>query len=141
MRYRLSILALFLVASPAAASVTTDLATIEKTMGTCIDADSSNMNMKMCSGTAYEAADKVLNTVYAAAVAPMKGPKADADSKEILDRIVTSERAWITYRDAECKLQGIDMLGGSGETLEISDCLYKMTSDRAKSLDAMFGDK
>lgn len=138
-------LALAIAPCVALATTTSDLAAVDARLKTCIDRDSSNMGMTTCTGEAYEAADKVLNRVYNAAVANLKKPSGDADEtrtgQERLRRVIASERAWIGYRDADCAMQGTDMLGGSGESLVIIDCRFSMTKARAVALDDFFNVK
>ena len=140
MTYRLAIL-VALATSPACASVKSDLVGIDATLTACTKADESNNGMKICTAAAYEATDKLLNRVYTDEVTQLKEHTPTADDRETLDRLVASERAWITYRDAQCKLQGTEMLDGSGETLVIDGCLYTTTKQRVKTLETLFEQK
>ncbi len=129
-----------LLAAPALADVKSELAGIEKQLNVCIDKDQSNAGMIACTEAAQGAADKVLNRVYKSFADRLKEKSSiglDEDNKETLKRLVASERAWIGYRDADCSLQGTQMLGGSGEGLVIAQCLYGKTRDRAKALDEL----
>ena len=103
----------------------------------CMDKAQSNVDMKECSGNAYRAADKVLNQVYAQTVAGLKVPDLFQSNKEILRRLIASEKAWISFRDADCDLQGTSMLGGTGESLVISECYVEKTISRVKDLSAL----
>lgn len=143
--FAVSVLSFWLaVAAPSCvlAGVAADLAAIETRQKRCIDKDPSNTGMKMCTYAAYGEADKVLNSVYKSAVAGLKGgatgQSAGSDEKEKLKRLVKAEQAWIVYRDAECELQGVEMLGGTGEGLVVDGCLYELTTQRAKSLSELF---
>lgn len=100
----------------------------------CMDKAQSNVDMKQCSWDAYGAADKILNKVYAQQVATLKTPDDFGQNPEILRRLVVSERAWITFRDADCDYQGTSMIGGTGEGLVISECLVGKTISRVKDL-------
>lgn len=120
-----------------ATPVETDLAKIDAALNACTDKNDSNMGRRMCTSTALDAADKVLNGVYGKLADQMKA-SADPQDKERLRRLVASERAWIAYRDAECALQGASMLGGSGEPLMVLDCHYGLTRERAKRLEDPF---
>lgn len=126
----------------ASAGVKTELTAIEKRLGACTEKNPSNLELNQCTARADEAADKVLNRVYASFADRLKhgSPDDAVDNKEKLKRLIASERAWIAFRDAECQLRGTQMLGGSGEGLVVGDCLYTMTKDRAKSLDELASD-
>jgi uncharacterized protein YecT (DUF1311 family) len=130
--------------SPALSDVSSELAAIEVRLKTCIDKDSSDAAMKMCSNQAGKEADKLLNKVYQAALKSFKGSHAgqppSSDSRESSKRLMASERAWVAYRNADCSLQGVTMLGGTGESLVISDCFYLLTKNRVKDLDDLFHD-
>lgn len=138
------VLTLTLVITPCVAFATakSDLAAIDARLKTCIDRNASNSGMVTCTGEAYEAADKILNSIYNAAVSNLKKPTKDAyetrTSEETLKRVIASERAWISYRDADCALQGANMLGGSGEGLVTIGCRFSMTKARAVALDEFF---
>jgi uncharacterized protein YecT (DUF1311 family) len=140
----LLIIALALCSTSAIASVSSDLAAIDAHYKACMAKDSDNVGLKECTHTAYSEADKVLTKTYRSIQAALKatqpGDSEADDKKEEFKRLLASERAWITYRDAECDLQGVEMLGGSGEGLVIGTCLYSLTAQRVKDLDDLFGD-
>ncbi len=122
---------------PAIATVPSDLAAIEGKLKTCLAKNETTMGMNQCNGEALAAADKILTSVYRNGVDQLKrsqpGDSAE-DNKEKMARLIASERAWVAFKETDCKLQGITMLGGTGEgTIQI-DCLYRMTTDRAKNL-------
>jgi uncharacterized protein YecT (DUF1311 family) len=140
----LLIIALALCSTSAIASVSSDLAAIDAHYKACMAKDSDNVGLKECTHTAYSEADKVLTKTYRSIQSALKatqpGDSEADDKKEEFKRLLASERAWITYRDAECDLQGVEMLGGSGEGLVIGTCLYSLTAQRVKDLDDLFGD-
>ena len=91
-----------------------------------------------CTKIAADAADKRLNEIYSNIVQGFKHPKPDeaTASPEILKRLIASERAWITFRDAECNYESTVALGAPLEGFEYVDCLYAQTKTRAKTLTA-----
>ena len=132
--------ALVLVPFPAFATVPSDLAAIEGKLKTCLAKNETTMGMNQCNGDALAAADKVLTSVYRNGVDQFKRSQpgdSGEDNKEKLTRLIASERAWVAYKESDCNLQGITMLNGSGEGTILGDCLYRMTRDRAKSLDEL----
>ncbi len=130
---------------PAFASVKSDLRKVTADTQKCLDnpENYSTAGMNMCLGEGYGAADKVLNQVYSGIVEGLKKPTGDADgdksNAEILGRLVQAQRAWIKFRDEESNLQGIEMLGGTGETQIVLGSLYSMTKTRALQLDKLLG--
>lgn len=141
--FSVAVLALWMAASPAdaASAVAKELAAIDAKMKRCLDKDSSTVGMKQCTYDATTSADKVLNKVYQATIASLKKPSDEQeakDDKEKLARLLASEVAWIKYRDTDCDLQGISMLGGTGEGLVTIGCQYSMTTKRVKDLDELF---
>lgn len=101
--------------------------------------DGSTAEMHECIGAQYAIADKELNAVYKDLKRQlleriMGSAETESDALETDKRLVAAQRAWISFRDAECQLQGIDMLGGSGEGLIIHSCRLSMTKERVKAL-------
>lgn len=111
---------------------------IDKQYKSCLSTANSNMAMKLCANEAFVAADKVLNSVYKKIVTNLKTPTSDQynndQNKESLKRLITAEKAWITFRDANCDLQAAQDLGGTMETLTILDCSYTTTKSRVDEL-------
>ena len=94
----------------------------------CYKADQSQQAMNMCAGEAYQRADKALNARWAKVLA-IYGE--DAESKKLL---LDGQRAWLTYRDAQCNLAALDSKGGSIWLLINSGCLAALTRQRTKEL-------
>jgi len=46
------------------------------------------------------------------------------------------QRAWATYRDAQCTFEGMDTVGGSIHGMVVTDCKTRLTLQRVKDLDA-----
>ncbi|WP_246674613.1 lysozyme inhibitor LprI family protein [Mesorhizobium sp. B4-1-3] len=46
----------------------------------------------------------------------------------------TAQRAWISFRDAECAYSTAGSEGGSIHPTEMSECLTKLTNERIKQL-------
>ena len=80
----------------------------------------TQMEMNQCAANEYRSADKELNSFYS---------KLEK-SKEL----VSAERAWIAYRDAECAYQVKAVEGGSMAPLVQASCLADLTKQRLKQL-------
>lgn len=96
----------------------------------CWDNADSTAAMIACADQDYKVADQHLNETYKSFRAAVKS------EKEITQRLVATQRAWITFRDANCKLEGATMLGGTGETPIILGCLARVTNERTAQLEA-----
>lgn len=107
--------------------------------GVCLDAAVNNAEIKQCIFSAYEKADQELNTVYQNIVSKLKNNESDTDSSEILKRLVSAERAWIAFRDADCSLAATEMLNGSGESTINGSCLVEKTLNRIDELTKILG--
>jgi len=128
-----------LLPSLARADVRDDLKKIDATMRACLAADESGSDavMKVCTGTALKAADKVLQDSYQAEVDRLQ-KQPDVENVEYLKRLRLAERAWVVYRDANASLSGIIMFEGTGESLEILSTKLEMTKDRVLELEELF---
>ncbi len=129
MKKLLVVLVLFGVSSAYAG----DIKKIEADFSSCGEKAESTRDMNDCSDAALKAADAELNSVYQSIKSPL-AKAGDEDSKEILRRLVASQKAWLVFRDANCNLAGTDNLGGSGEGVVINNCLATSTINRVKEL-------
>lgn len=89
----------------------------------------TQIEMNMESHETYKKVDKELNVVYGEVMNSMK-----ASQKALLK---TAQKAWITYRDADCKCAGNGYEGGSIQPLVINECLTDRTKTRIKELKEM----
>ena len=126
-----------LMCGSASAQVSSELATIDAKLEACL-AKSGGVTPAIdnCNEEAKTSADLILNRLYGDWVEQLRHPAKDevTDSAEILKRLTASERAWITYRDTNCNLESISMLGGTGETNVYGHCLYVETRQRVLDL-------
>lgn len=101
----------------------------------CVNAV-TQQDMNICAEADWQDADASLNAAYGEAMAAMKA--MDADLPPSLQggetALRTAQRAWITYRDANCTAAGFPMRGGSAEPLLIYGCLRQMTLNRTEEL-------
>ena len=106
--------------------------------------------MKQCTFAAADSYDQLLNQTYKKMVNDLKAaiPQEKKDgtmvgnqtySEETGARLVTSECAWISDRDANCNLDATEMLGGTGEGLIYGGCQAEATKNRILDLDRMLG--
>ena len=94
-----------------------------------VDCDnaSDQATMNQCAAQQHKAADKELNALYQQISARLK---ASPDSKKLL---VGAQRAWIGFRDAECKFSASAVTGGSVYPLIYSNCITELTKARSQT--------
>ena len=101
----------------------------------------STYEMNACADKDLAADDAALNAAYAKALADIAKHNAPApyDRKTYEQALRMAQRAWIAYRDADCK--GVVPMawgGGTGTTLAVLGCLSAKTQTRTKELTEMF---
>lgn len=99
-------------------------------------APQTQADMTICAGKDHEKADKDLNAAYQKLRKQLaeRDKTADASSKGATDALVTAQRAWVVFRDANCALSGFQARGGTMEPMLIASCLADMSSKRADEL-------
>ena len=80
----------------------------------------------------YEKADAELNRVYAKLIKNL--------DKEGVAKLKKSQRAWITFRDAEMAFAGDSARGGSMEPMLYSGTGAHLTKERIKDLNSHLGE-
>ena len=83
--------------------------------------------MNQCAAQQNRAADKELNSLYQHIAGRLKG---SPDSKKAL---ITAQRTWIAFRDAECSFSASAVKGGSVYPLVYSNCLTDLTKSRVET--------
>ena len=48
--------------------------------------------------------------------------------------LLACQRAWLTYRDAQCLIEGYAARGGSMEPMLLSGCIARLTMARTQAL-------
>ncbi|MBK5374345.1 lysozyme inhibitor LprI family protein [Pseudomonas sp. TH08] len=89
---------------------------------------SDQATMNQCAGQDYKAADNELNSVYQQITGRLKD---NPDAKKLL---VSAQRAWVGFRDAECKFSASGVTGGSVYPLIYANCLTGVTKVRVEAL-------
>ena len=115
--------ALLLMASPALADDALN----------CKDPQDQN-TMTQCAALDFEKADKMLNEIWPKLKSDAQASDEGTGKTEYADALLASQRAWITFRDAECTWQAMEMHGGSGEPMLLYGCKARLTHQRIKQL-------
>ncbi|MGJ0509438.1 MAG: lysozyme inhibitor LprI family protein [Methylocystis sp.] len=87
----------------------------------------TQLDMTLCEGKKFDAADARLNAIYTRLAA-----KVTAAGKA---KLVDAQRAWIKYRDLQCAFDTFGTNGGSINGMMIAQCKTQMTLDQTKRLD------
>jgi uncharacterized protein YecT (DUF1311 family) len=92
--------------------------------------------MMLCEQARADKADKALNAQYKKTRAVMGSRDSDlkAAMKGAEQALVTAQRAWIAYRDAECEAEGFQARGGTMEPMLVAGCIANVTDTRTKQL-------
>jgi uncharacterized protein YecT (DUF1311 family) len=135
---RLPLLALLLIASSALAQADVELAEVAKRMQrteqalrqSLADCDRYQGSMNDCAGYAYHVKDIALTKVYKELI----NSTGTLTAKRML---VSSQRAWIVFRDRDCAYEASGVEGGSMHAGLVYRCLAERTASRIQQLDAM----
>jgi uncharacterized protein YecT (DUF1311 family) len=100
--------------------------------------DLPQQGMNFCSAAEFEAADAELNEVWADLRRTLKQRETEYEGYEgWFETALAGQRAWITYRDAQCEAEGMAAEGGSMQPLLVSGCLVRLTEARVVELREM----
>ncbi|WP_045023525.1 lysozyme inhibitor LprI family protein [Rhizobium nepotum] len=93
-------------------------------------------DMTECAGEDYEKADRQLNAEYQKVRKQLaeRDRSAEESDKGATDALITAQRAWVAFRDANCDAFGFQARGGTMEPMLVSACLADMSSKRADEL-------
>ncbi|NHL68954.1 DUF1311 domain-containing protein [Burkholderia ambifaria] len=84
--------------------------------------------MTACADRAYKKSDAELNRTYQGVTARLR------DAKPLAEKLVSAQRTWIAYRDAECNFSSANAEGGSAYSMVVSTCLDDLTKIRNETL-------
>jgi uncharacterized protein YecT (DUF1311 family) len=99
------------------------------TLAHAVDCDNATdqTTMNQCAAQQNKAADKELNALYQQITTRLK---SNPDSKKLL---IGAQRAWVAFRDAECKFSSAGVQGGSVYPLIYSNCVTELTKARVET--------
>ena len=94
----------------------------------------TQMAMNICAGRDYQAADRELNEVWKKASARAKQTDTGVGNGTQQRELLAAQRAWLTFRDAQCSFEANQYRGGSIMPLIRSTCLTALTKARTEQL-------
>lgn len=102
----------------------------------CAD-QKTTVDMNFCADEDFKAADAKLNAAYKKVLAQI----AESDLEKPYDRaswekaMRESQRAWVEFRDADCKgAVPMEWSGGTGTSSAVLGCMTALTNERTKDL-------
>ncbi len=104
------------------------LAAVQPAFAEKCDEPVTQGDMTYCAQYQFQESDGQLNDVYARLRTKYSGIVAAKTG------LLTSQRAWLTYRDAECALTTVAAGGGSAEPMLRFLCLTQLTDERVRRL-------
>lgn len=105
---------------------------------------SSTVEINFCAEKDFDAADKALNRAYEAALARIRTRDLERpyDRASFEEAMRSAQRAWVAFRDADCKdLTAQEWAGGSGTSAAVLGCMTEKTIMRTKELKERFGER
>jgi uncharacterized protein YecT (DUF1311 family) len=116
----------------------------------CGEKPMSQLQMNECAALQYKQADADLNKVYRKALQYMTDDLARAQKQgdqnqmkyeeAAIASLKEAERAWISYRDIQCKAAAQQYEGGSMAPMIYSQCLTTLTEHRTADLKSIYED-
>ena len=99
----------------------------------------AQQEMNYCAHQEYLAADESLNAHWEETAAVMRardeaGYGAEDGRPGYFETMLEAQRAWLKYRDAQCRSEGYLFRGGSMEPLMVSTCKTHLTKLRTQEL-------
>jgi uncharacterized protein YecT (DUF1311 family) len=98
----------------------------------------TTVEQNFCADADFDAADKDLNKAYAAALARIAARSdipAPYDAKSFEAAVRAAQRAWIAFRNSECKgVVPFQFTGGTATTAAVLSCMTDKTKARTKEL-------
>jgi len=88
---------------------------------------SDQATMNQCAAQQNAAADKELNALYQQITSRFK---SNPDGKK---QLVGAQRAWVAFRDAECRFSASGVEGGSVYPLIYGNCTTELTKARVQT--------
>lgn len=104
--------------------------------------------MTMCEKAAADRADAEMNRVWKTVQAAMQ--RADRDDgggrmgkgePSYAQALLASQRAWLAFRDAQCRIASFEWRGGTMEPFAANQCLVAVTTARTQQLRELLWDR
>lgn len=99
-------------------------------------------DMTACAASEWQQADAKLNSQWEQTAAHMRQRDAMYDHSHedrpgFFDQLLAAQRAWLTYRDANCATEGYVARGGTLEPMLVAHCKAELTRQRTRQLQSI----
>ena len=102
---------------------------------------STQHDLNACAYADYRTEDAALNAEWRRVTVYMKQRDAELEKSDRrprhFDTLLAAQRAWLTFRDQHCMLEGFAMRGGSAEPMVHSGCMANLTRARTAQLKSL----
>jgi len=103
------------------------------------DDPQTQMAMNRCASMDFEQADARLKEQWRETAEDMRALDAEIDHENdsqpgYFDTLLEGQRAWLAYRDAQCRSEGFMARGGSMQPMLVSQCKTYLTELRTEQL-------
>jgi len=95
----------------------------------------TEIDMNTCATRPFNAADARMTRQYRLLAARMK--QMDAEEPGYLAALLESQRAWLKYRETQCRFEGYTTRGGTAESLNADACRKDLTDKRTADLKSL----
>ena len=106
----------------------------------CVHAQ-TQAELTQCAAAAATHADTAMNQQWKLTLAEMHkqdraaaGDPTRTQGPGYADALLASQRAWLQFRDVECRIEGYAARGGSMQPMLVGQCLDRLTTARTKRL-------
>lgn len=103
------------------------------------DCEGTTLQITACLQREYKELDYSMGELYRRILEGLGGPsgKKAAGSREVNSRdlLVSAQKAWLSFREEECRARSGYFAGGSMEKLELMGCRVELTKHRIKLLE------
>jgi uncharacterized protein YecT (DUF1311 family) len=97
---------------------------------------SNTIEMNACAKQQFDVQDSLLNRAYSRLIAELPATNSQGVSGDSPRKLlVTAQRKWLAFRDADCSAQEKVYQNGSARTVMFLDCLRERTEQRIKELE------
>ncbi len=101
----------------------------------------TQLELNICAGRAFTAADAEMNAQWKITAAAMKHADSTLEKGDprpgYFTTLLAGQRNWLAFRDQQCLLESYAMRGGSAEPMVYSGCTETLTRARTAQLQAL----
>lgn len=99
----------------------------------------SQTAMMMCHAQVSDHADAAMNRVWKQVYVQMQREEPTTPRSDLgfAPTLLAPQRAWMTYRDAECQIESYEWRGGSMQPFTYNQCTTALTQEHTRQLRAI----